>query len=335
MTASANLGETADAFIFFARGLEDIRLGGPISKMRELMAEIEAGPSKFQLFMQAIDRTFGLPVIDNMDKLREELEQIVMTLIKMDVIVDPDVFNFLDDAAVKRLKDYEEALSKIHLKAVVIKAFEPADFEFFDDAQIERMRMMQTEIIKTNEWLEKTKVKVSEISKVMIDGIKNAVSGMTNLLGDFFYNFLTGAFSDMASAFSNFGSFMLRIMVQIIAKMLMIWAVGKLIGMFSDAGFTGISDLLSKAVPEAAPSLLIGTSSVKDRGLHMLEQGEKVTSKNAADNDGGGGDTYIVANTFTFMHPEDMQRHSQALESIIDRSINRNSPLRKSIIRLT
>ena len=296
MTSSADMTEMADNFRTLADSIGDIRVGRLIGEMQGLQNEIKdlVAPEgmldklKVKFFDSIGDRTNN-----NIRKNQESLAGVVETLIKMGEVIDPMVFKFLKEEDILRLQKLNTELNKTPIKIkAVVHANNAVGKSYTDAADKAAIAMDQTGARYTA--LNQMMAAISlDTNKLLLDRWVSVVESMSYTFGNVFYGIFTGTLKGLDEAFKAFGLSVLRVLAQIIAKMLIVWALGKLLGMFTG----GLGAAAGAAGGGAMPvGFATGTPYVPETGLAMVHKGERITPAHQNDQGGGGGG--LVQNFF-------------------------------------
>lgn len=96
-----------------------------------------------------------------------------------------------------------------------------------------------------------------------INILSNLFNSMETMFGDVFYDIFTGNFKDIQSAFAEFGNSLLKMASQIVARLIMFFAIIKPLSM-------------SLGIPTSIFGFQEGTEEVPTTGVYRLHGGEKV-----------------------------------------------------------
>jgi hypothetical protein len=124
--------------------------------------------------------------------------------------------------------------------------------------------------------------------------VDRTVSGMTSAFSSFFYRGLTGQLDDMKNAFAEFGNYVLRIITDVIAQLLVGLAIKSLFGGGGGGLFGWIGNLFGaggggETFSSMAPmtssfmGMQEGADPVPYTGIFRLHEGEKVTPRHSSD----------------------------------------------------
>jgi len=135
-----------------------------------------------------------------------------------------------------------------------------------------------------------------DTNKLILDSWASVVDNMSYTFGDVFYGVFTGTLTGLNDAFEAFGKNIIRVLAQVIAKMLIVWAIGKLIGAFTGGSISAAMDKATGGTKAFANTFATGTPYVPQTGLAVVHKGEKITPAHQNDQGGGGGG--LVQNFF-------------------------------------
>jgi hypothetical protein len=129
--------------------------------------------------------------------------------------------------------------------------------------------------------IDKTIAELSDWGGMAGDIIQQASSFMQSSISDFLMNigdYLNGT----KNIFVDFGKFMMKIIADIIARLITLWVVQKLVGVISGTAGTSANAFAGIRLGGFAE----GTDSVPSTGIYKLHEGEKVTPRYDADKNG-------------------------------------------------
>lgn len=161
---------------------------------------------------------------------------------------------------------------------------------------------------------------------------ENAISGvvgaMQTMFSDFFYNVFTGQLEDAAEVFAEFGRYILKMIAQIIAQIIVMKLISGITSLFAPtANIAGMGNVL--VAPAGYSGFAEGTDSVPYTGMYKLHEGEKVTPRYDAEKE-----TTQPVTIYNMITPEAvaMAMAGREGEGVIVNVINTNS-LRNGIVR--
>lgn len=183
----------------------------------------------------------------------------------------------------------------------------------------------------------KTEKKLYDFAKeaktILISGFADALKGIETLFSNVFYGIITGSIKTMQDAMRSFGDFMLRMLAQIIAKLIMTWILMKIIGMVG--ADSGIGKVITTAYPNIAPtpegSNALGTDYVPKTGLYQLHRGERVVPAHE-NGQGSGSGNVVVYMPIKAWDASDIMKAKSKIANVIGEAIRENSGLRKVIM---
>jgi hypothetical protein len=159
---------------------------------------------------------------------------------------------------------------------------------------------------------------------------------MTQSLGNFFYNALTGQITDAKEMFAEFGRSILQILTQVLAKVLLVNTLGGfmlpgglgMLGAYFHSGgvvraHSGMA-IGSDEVPIIAQS---GEGILSRRGMAALGGEGALNSLNRGNRQGGGQTVYIT-NVIHAWDAKDVSRNIKTLESSMVERLRKNSDFR-------
>ena len=154
--------------------------------------------------------------------------------------------------------------------------------------------------------------------------IGSFVGSMNTMFSDFFYNVFTGQLEDAQAVFAEFGRSLLRIISDVISKLIVAWIIKSMIMPASTGGGVEIGEMMGEYFGHQE-----GIERVPHTGLFKLEEGEQVVPRYDA--------TKRESNTVqihNFITPEAvaMAMADKAGENVIINIINADS-LRNGVIR--
>ena len=162
--------------------------------------------------------------------------------------------------------------------------------------------------------------------------VDKLVTNLQTLFSDFFYNVLTGQVRDMKQLFVDFGNFVLRILSEVLAQLVVTKIVAGITGAFSGGG--SYANVAGMGKVNVAPANYFmgaqeGLSPVPYTGVYRLHEGEEVTPKY-----GAGRKESLPITIYNMITPEAiaMAMSGREGEGVIVNVINLNS-LRNGVIR--
>lgn len=181
---------------------------------------------------------------------------------------------------------------------------------------------------------QKSKEAVLNWAGLMKDTVQRVANAMQQSLGNFFYNVFTGQIRSAKQAFAEFGNSILRILADVLAKIVLQKTLGSLFASFIPnfsffhsggqikRAHSGM-DLRQDEVPIVAQEgegILTrqGMSRLGSNGLAALNRGEGMAS-------GGGSPTVVVIQAWD---TRDLERNRKSIEGIIENAMRRNSSIR-------
>lgn len=116
-----------------------------------------------------------------------------------------------------------------------------------------------------------------------VEAAGRTAQAMETAFSDFFFNVITGQFKSLGDVVKNFGLSILRMITDLIAKMIVMYIIMTMLGIP-----TGTASVFSAATGGGikVPGHQDGTEAVPYTGLFRLHEGEKVTPKYDAANSG-------------------------------------------------
>ena len=202
-------------------------------------------------------------------------------------------------------------------------------------------------IKKTNAALKKQLEEIAKQTKkweeqkaeIMKQGTTETIGEMEDLFGDFFYNFMNGSLDDMGKSFEDWGKAILKIIAQVISKLLIALAIKAMV----NSKNSNISKA-GKYLESANSGKQIG-GTVASTGMYQLEKGERVipahqsnrynqsiTGSSSSFSNARNTENISVKNTIIIQSwtPDDIERNQDAILNILSKSNSSNSLLRKS-----
>ncbi|MDD4873880.1 MAG: hypothetical protein PHE15_02755 [Dehalococcoidales bacterium] len=187
------------------------------------------------------------------------------------------------------------------------------------------------------DWLGKLGDKFTDIKTTIYDWgmavkdiIQNLAQGMENAMSDLFFNVITGQFDELGKIISDFGNQMLKMIVQVLMKMLLINTIGnigmgkfgKLAQYFHEGGIIRAHSGL--AVDEVPIIAQTGEGVLSRKGMSALGR-SNFDRLNRGESMGGEvvNQPIVVIQAWD---TRDIQRNAKALESIISNAMDKNSP---------
>lgn len=179
------------------------------------------------------------------------------------------------------------------------------------------------------------------------NAIKEIVSqtarSMQQNFGDALYNVITGDLKSAKEAFKNFGRDVLRILSQVIVKMLLMKTIGQLNipgvgkmgqffangGVMTSGGAVPLKRYSSGGVANS-PQLAVFGEGSKPEAYVPLPDGRRIP---VAMKGGGGGTTVQPVIVFKLFDATDVFRHQKEIENIIVNAISRNGSVRGAMKR--
>lgn len=188
------------------------------------------------------------------------------------------------------------------------------------------------------EKLDALAVQTKRWSDIMKDITAQTAQAMSTAMGDGFFNALTGQMSSAKEMFADFGRSILRILSDVIAKLIITQSLGRYSSAFNLLGMTfhqgGVvrahsGYLASDEIPIVAQS---GEGILSRRGVAALGAGNLQRLNNGQGIDGAGGNVTININpVIQAWDASDVYRNQEAITSVISRAISSNSDIRRII----
>lgn len=192
----------------------------------------------------------------------------------------------------------------------------------------------------SNESFHKSTQTVLDWANLVKSTVQQLAQAMSQSLGNFFFNVLTGQLKSARQMFIDFGNTVLQILTQVLARVLLAQAFGNLPGVWGQA-FAGLVRHSGGTIERAHSGLMN-----QDEVPIIAQTGEGILSRQGmgalgANNfrslnrgDGGvGGVTYQPVMVFQLWDTSDIMRNRKSIEGIIEGAMRRNSSLRGAIKR--
>lgn len=311
---------------------ENFTLLNLLDEMDDLISKMNGLDKGINGFVFGMEKALDITTTSSkfLGKYREELVEVTRALMEMGEFTsfaEDRIFPLLTVQQVAGLRAYRSELNSISLGlinagrnangfGVSLNALDQ-DIKVVDQA----MRESANVFVMSREVM----LRVSESSnKIMLDGWLSVVQGLEHMWANVFYGIFTGTIDSLSDAFEAFGKNILRILAQVIAKMLVVWALGKLFGMFS-GGIKSISG-------GAGVGFATGTPYVPATGMAVVHRGEKIIPAHQNDQGGGG----IIQNFFiSAWDVGDMAAKKNLIMGWMREGVRQNSSMRYDFRRYT
>ena len=156
---------------------------------------------------------------------------------------------------------------------------------------------------------------------------------MSTALGDTLFNAVTGRISSLKQVFYDFGNSVGHILMNMIAKMMLIQTVGAIFpstAQYFHSG--GIIRAHSGLAPDEIPIIAqSGEGIVSRKGMATIGGSDALRAINSGKGAGGGGMTVIVQQTISAWDASDVYRNRKLLSSAVANEIKNNGSLRKTM----
>jgi len=289
-------------FLFFMNGLEAIRL-----VFSRVIAFILGGFEKLYTLLGKIPGPIGKmyqSIAEGMKKAREELDK-------------------FGDGALPHLEKNTQKIGQI---------FQTGEGDWsrgFDN--------LKNGIAGTFDWLGKLGDKFTDIKTTIYDWsmavkdiIQNLAQGLENTMSDLFFDIVTSKFDDLGKVISDFGNQMLKMIIQVLMKMLLINTIGniglgkfgKLAQYFHEGGIIRAHSGL--AVDEVPIIAQTGEGVLSRKGMSALGR-NNFDRLNRGDSLGGDVTNQPIV-VIQAWDVRDIQRNSKAIEGVISNALDRRSP---------
>lgn len=178
----------------------------------------------------------------------------------------------------------------------------------------------------------------------MKEVISQTARAMEQNFGDALYNVITGDLKSAKEAFKNFGRDVLRILSQVVMKMLLMKTIGQINipgigkmgqffangGVMTSGGSVALRRYSSGGVANSPQLAMFGEGS-KPEAYVPLPDGRRIPV--AMKGGGGGGTTIQPVIVFKMFDVTDVFRHQKEIENIVVNAISRNGSVRGAIKR--
>lgn len=181
--------------------------------------------------------------------------------------------------------------------------------------------------------LDKAKIAMAEFGRVSQQAIQSVASTMSTALGDTLFNAVTGKISSLKQVFYDFGNSVGHIIMNMIAKMMLIQTVGAIFpstAQYFHSG--GIIRAHSGLAPDEIPIIAqSGEGIVSRKGMATIGGSDSLRAINSGKGSGGGGMTVIVQQTISAWDASDVYRNRKLLSSAVANEIKNNGQMRQTM----
>lgn len=180
------------------------------------------------------------------------------------------------------------------------------------------------------DWLGKLGNKFTDIKTVIYDWgmavkdiVRNLAQGMETAMSDLFFNIITGKFDELGKILSDFGNQMLKMIVQVLMKMILINTVGQ-IGLGSYGKLAQYFH--SGGIVRAHSGLAVDEVPI------IAQTGERILSRSQnAEYEKGGGKQAPTVVVIQAWDTQDIMRNRKAIEGVIINALKNNSGVRGAV----
>jgi hypothetical protein len=247
-----------------------------IKKLKEELLEVGTGQQLFNPFGGQISTNKNIRAIKEEIEHREKVLRILESQIKK-----------------------EEELGK------TIAPVSKEIINVLTEAQKERQRQLKT--IEDNMY---------DSNKAMLEMSKETARGMQGNFATGFFDLMKGDINGLGNAFSNFGDYVLRVLSQVISKLIMVKMLQGAASMFGGSG-TAVGGLLTEVAGEFADGGRppVGRASiVGERGPELFvpdSAGTIIPNNKMGGGGGGGGNNIAVASPTVYNITQNIQAPPQ------------------------